>query len=187
MGRMSTVSDAEVFGAVSRRLASDGVVTFQTIVADTGVSVGSLYHRYGAREGLMARAWLDAISAFQERFLAALESDDPAAGESAALATPRFCRSDRERAIILACCRRSEFLSAATPEDLRQEIAGINEWAMMALETYAQRTGFEPEACRLGMVAFPLGAVRLYLPGRPVPENVDQYVSAAFRAVVGMR
>ncbi len=175
-----------MFSAVGGRLAENGAVTLQTVVAETGVSIGSLYHRYGSREGLMAQTWLDAVKAFQARFLAALESDDENAGECAALATPQFCRAERERAIVLTCCRPSEFVSEATPQDLVEEINCVNDDAAAAVRRFARRSGYTLEACRMGLVAFPLGAVRLYLPRRPVPASLDDYISAAFRAAVNI-
>jgi len=184
MGRLSTVQDGNVYAAVGALLAGRGAVTLQTIVSETGVSIGSLYHRYGSREGLLAKTWLDAVQSFQATFLSALECSDDDAGARAALATPQFCRTERERAIILSCCRQSEFLSDATPEDLREEIGAVNEAAGAALRRYARRTGYSLEACRLGLIAFPLGAVRLYLPDRPLPKTIDDYVVRAFWSAV---
>ncbi|MCG8441877.1 MAG: TetR/AcrR family transcriptional regulator [Caulobacterales bacterium] len=175
-----------MFAAVGRGLAEDGALRLQAVVEETGVSVGSLYHRYGSREGLLARAWLDAVEAFHARFRAALESGAPDAGEEAALATPRFCRAEPERAVILACCRRSEFLGEAAPADLRAAIETVNRDAAAALARYAEGVGAPLEACRLALVAFPLGAVRVYLPRRPVPDGVDAYVAGAYRAVMAL-
>jgi AcrR family transcriptional regulator len=45
MGRLSTVDDARVFAAVARQMSSAGATTLHALVAETGVSVGSLYHR----------------------------------------------------------------------------------------------------------------------------------------------
>ncbi len=184
MGRMSTVRDDQVFSAVGARLAANGAITLQTVVAETGVSVGSLYHRYGSREGLLALTWLDAVRAFQAQFLAALESEGDDAGVHAALATPQFCRRERQRAIVLSCCRAAEFYSSATPHHLQQDISRVNKAAAAAIRRYARRTGYTLEACRLGLVAFPLAAVRLYLPSRPPPKTLDAYVSAAFWSAV---
>jgi len=183
---MSTIQDEQVFAAVGRQLSEDGTMTLQKMVADTGVSIGSLYHRYGSREGLLALAWLDAVQTFQQMFLSAIESPDENAGERAALATPQFCRAHRQRANILVCCRSSEFISKNTPVTYRTQMRTINMKAKAAVQDYAARTGYSLEACRLGLVAFPLGAVRVYLPGRPVPHGVDDYISAAFRAVVDL-
>ena len=187
MGRTSTVDDTVVFEAVGTLLSERGSMTLQGMVSLTGVSIGSLYHRYASREGLLASAWLDAVKAFQVQFLAALVSGGPDAGERAALATPRFCRSQRSRAIILACCRQSEFLFDDTPDVLRAEIAEVNKTAAAAVHRFAKSSGHSMEACMMGLVAFPMGAVRAYLPGRPVPASTDAYVSAAYRTAIGAR
>ena len=184
MGRMSTIDDVSVYAAVGRQLSQNGTMTLQGVVAETCVSVGSLYHRFGSREGLLAQTWLDAVRAFQNWFLTAIESENEDAGECAALATPRFCRAESERAVILACCRRSEFFSDEVSSSMKAEIRNVNEKAIAAVRSYANRTGYSLLACRLGLVAFPLGAVRLYLPDRPVPRKVDTYVAEAFRSVI---
>ncbi|WP_417481597.1 TetR/AcrR family transcriptional regulator [Maricaulis sp.] len=184
MGRLSTIRDETVFAAAGAQLASEGAVTLQGLVAATGISIGSLYHRYGSREGLLAQAWIDAVSAFRDRFLAALAAENAEAGLQAALATPRFCREERSRAIILCCCRQVDFIAPATPPASLQLLRSINDKVAAALQAYADRTGHSLTACRMGMVAFPLGAVRLYLPSQPVPEEVDRYVEAGFRAAM---
>ncbi|MEM8695821.1 MAG: TetR/AcrR family transcriptional regulator [Pseudomonadota bacterium] len=183
MARSSTFEDSQIFAAVGVLLARDGAVTLQAIVAETGVSIGSLYHRYGSRETLLARTWLDAVGAFQAEFLAALDSGGDDAGERAALVTPQFCRNQKARAVVLACCRQSEFASAELSEELQRSIASANDAAAAALREFADDRGYTLEACRLGLVAFPLAAVRLYLPDNPVPESIDAYVAEAFRSI----
>jgi AcrR family transcriptional regulator len=39
----------------------------------SGASVGSLYHRYGSKEGIAAAVYLDALADYQREFVAALE------------------------------------------------------------------------------------------------------------------
>ncbi|MEM1092479.1 MAG: TetR/AcrR family transcriptional regulator, partial [Pseudomonadota bacterium] len=180
---MSTFSEQQIFQTVSRQMSGEGAVTFRSLVKETGVSIGSLYHRFDSREGLLAETWADALTSFQRRFLAALEADDEDAGVNAALATPRFCRAEPERAALLACCRASEFLSEATPSAIRDSINDGNDEVQRAVRRYASRVGLSLQACRMGLMAFPLGAVRAYLPDRAVPRSVDRYVAAAFKAI----
>ncbi|MCP5368764.1 MAG: TetR/AcrR family transcriptional regulator [Hyphomicrobiales bacterium] len=184
MGRLSTFHDAEVFGVLGRLLAEGGGARLQDIVSVTGVSIGSLYHRYGSREGLLAEAWLDSLTTFQARFLAALRSDAPSPGEEAALATPRFCRDEHDRAIILAACRQSEFLGDGTPARFIDRIEEINGETLAAIRTFAKSEGADLETCQMALVGFPLGAVRMYLPSRQVPIKVDDMVRRAFRALM---
>lgn len=184
MGRKSTVNDASVYAAVGRQLSENGTMTLHDVVAETGVSVGSLYHRYGSREGLLAQTWLDAVRAFQSGFLIAIKSGDDNAGERAALATPQFCRAEPGRAVVLACCRRTEFIFDEMPHALQAEIYTINEQTRVSIRRFAKRTGYSWRACQLALIAFPLGAVRLYLPTRPVPHAIDAYIVEAYRSVI---
>ena len=184
MGRRSTFSDDDVFAAVGRMLVRDGEVRMQSVVEETGVSVGSLYHRFGSREGLLARAWLDTLAAFHARFLAALDHPGDVPGLAAALETPRFCRDEPDKALILVCCRRSELMSDNTPEALQAELATANDRVMAAIDAFCRRTGLPLEIARLGLIGFPLGAAKLYMPAEPVPEALDEEIERAYRAVV---
>ncbi len=175
MGRLSTVNTAELYAAVGAHLAESGSVTLQDIVKATGCSIGSLYHRYQSREGLLAAAWLDAATAFQGVFLTALHQS----GREAAMATPRFCRDEKAKAVILACCRKSEFLNDSTPDQLRQDIEILNKKTESQIRIFAKQSGYSLEDCLLATVAFPLGAVRLYLPTRDVPASLDIKVAQA--------
>jgi len=60
----------------------------------------------------------------------------------------------------------------------------VNDRAREAIGRFADRAGIERDAVRLALIGFPLGAVRLYLPERPVPESVDAHVADAYRAAV---
>ena len=187
MGRRSTFQDEAVFAAVGRTLVRDGEVRMQNVVAETGVSVGSLYHRYGSREGLLAAAWLDALTAFHARFLDALVRDGELPGLEAALETPRFCREAPDRALILVCCRRAELMTANTPEAQMAELETANDWVSEAMNAFCTRTGLPMDIVRLGMIGIPLGAAKLYLPERPVPASLDAEIARAYRAVIEPR
>lgn len=184
MGRKSTFRDASVFAAVGAELAATGRLTIDGLTLATGLSTGSVYHRFGSREALLAETWLDAVRRFQSGFLEALRMETPDAGEQAALATPRFCRADPEAAVILACCRRSEFLGPDTPPVLRDRIASLNDEASAELRRFSRCIDRPLLACRLALVAYPLAAVRLYLPRRPVPKSIDAQLIKACRATL---
>src|SRR5687767_8565332 len=50
------------------------------IAERSGAPSGSLYHRFGSRDELVAQAWLRAVRRFQTGFLAALGDEDPRTG-----------------------------------------------------------------------------------------------------------
>src|SRR5665213_1418161 len=59
--------------------------------------VGTLYHRFGSRDGILAAAWLRALERFQRRALAAAEHPDPLeAGVAMARAQVSFAREEPE-------------------------------------------------------------------------------------------
>jgi AcrR family transcriptional regulator len=184
MGRRSTFSDEQVFSAVSAQVAASDHVKIQDLVKATGISIGSLYHRYSSREGLLAATWLDALQTFHAMFLAALDGPGAEAGEQAALATPRFARQHRDRAIVL-CLGRSETLMAEdAPAEFLTAADEANKRVKRALEAFSDRQNISLQACMHGLVAFPLASVKLYLPHARVPGSVDGFVKAAYHAAV---
>ncbi len=180
MGRASRIDDQAVFAAVARAMAS-GRFRLETVMAEGGLSTGSLYHRFGSREGLLAAAWIDAVTAFQAGFLGALKTEG---GEAAALATPRFCRAEPDKALILTVCRRADFLGEATPADLNVRAETINAEAASALRSYAKEAGLSMPRARAAIVGVPLGIVRLYLPAAAVPRSADALVRDAYRGII---
>ena len=183
MGRKSTFRETDIYAAVGRSLVGEGEFRLQSLTELTGVSVGSLYHRFGSREALLAEAWLDALEAFQARFLAALDDARDGPGIAAALATPRFCRDQPARATLLVCCRRSELMGDDAPAPLRARLEMGNRTVAQAMTAFCDHTGLPVEAARLGLIGFPLGAVKLYLPDKPVPGDVDEDIAAAWTAL----
>lgn len=184
MGRKSGVDEQAVYRVVAGELARSGRFTIETLTTATGISMGSIYHRFGSREGLMAETWLEAVSQFQRQFIAALAPGTRAAGLDAAMSIPRFCRANRDQAIILACCRQSEFVGETTPASLRQRIDTANDEASIAIRRFAKAVGRPVLACRLALVAYPLGAVRLYLPHSAVPRTLDDEIVKAVGAAL---
>jgi AcrR family transcriptional regulator len=184
MGRKSSVDVAAVYAAVAGELATKGRFTLDALKAASGLSMGSIYHRFGSREGLLAEAWLNSVELFQERFLAALAPNTLEAGLEAALATPRFCRSNPGEAVLLACCRQAEFLGDATPLVLRERIAAANQQVSVAMKHFSAAIDRPLLNCKLALIAYPLGAVRLYLPHAPVPRELDAEVVKAARAAL---
>jgi AcrR family transcriptional regulator len=184
MGRKSSLNERSVYRVVASELASTGRFTVDALNAATGLSMGSIYHRFESREGLLAETWLNAVGRFQARFLDALAAGTLDAGLNAALVTPRFCRSNPDEATLLACCRQAEFLTATTPAALRARIASVNDEASGAIRRFAAAIDRPLLNCRLALIAYPLGAVRLYLPKSAVPRRLDAEIIKAARAML---
>jgi AcrR family transcriptional regulator len=64
----------------ARTLAlTDGprAVTVAAIAGASGAPSGTLYHRFGSRDGILRAAWLRALEGFQARWLEAARDPDP--------------------------------------------------------------------------------------------------------------
>lgn len=185
LGRLATFDDVTVYRAVGRDLAFRGQSTIASIQKTTGLSAGSLYHRFGSRERLMAEAWLHTINRFHASAAKGIEKGGLDGAIEVALATPKFCRSERDLALLLVCGRPSEFLSADLAPDLKEALDALNRQAVKNLSDLACQLDRSLMETRLALVAFPLGAVRTFLPHKEVPKVIDKTIQKAVLAILG--
>lgn len=184
MGRNAKFGRDAFLSAVAGEALQSRPLSIQSIAVAAGATVGSLYHRFGSREILLAETWLAAVRSFQAVFLAELGSAKTAhEGVSAALSVPRWSRENPGFAAVLALYRPAEFIDPTVPEDLRSAAAGINDALAREMRSFARRAERPLLACRLALIAFPHGAVRQFLPDPP-PPAVDRYVARAYHAVM---
>jgi AcrR family transcriptional regulator len=118
------VLDAAESLAVS---AGPAAVTIRAISAAVGVSNGALYHTFGSRMGLLARAWLRA----GHRFLAAQTAlvDRAPAGVEAVLAAADapavFAERYPDSTLLLLTLRREELLLPGLPDGIATELRDL--------------------------------------------------------------
>lgn len=125
-----------------------------------------------------------AVRQFQQRAQQALTLGGLEGAVAVALETPRFCREERDLALLLICGRPSEFLTEAIAPEKRAELAAMNEAASAQLSKLAADLGRSLLECEMALVAFPLGAVRSFLPSREVPQAVDEMLTKSVVALL---
>jgi AcrR family transcriptional regulator len=104
------------------------------IARESGAPVGTLYHRFGSRDGVLAAAWLRALERFQVQALAAAEDPDPLeAAVSMASSQVAFARDQPEDAQLLLTLRREDLLDADPDDGFRAPLDEINAPLEMAL------------------------------------------------------
>jgi AcrR family transcriptional regulator len=184
MGRRSRFNQTDIFAAAGAEVVDTGRFTLQNLSEVTGISTGSIYHRYDSRQALLAEAWLDALVAFQTMLLSEMRRDIGTAADRAALVTPRFARANFDQAVILACARKEEFVGPETPTQITEAIAAANGEVDAEFHRFARAINRPLLACRLAIAAYPLAAVRLYLPKRRVPESLDVEILRAVHAAL---
>lgn len=184
MGRPAKFRTGQILDAALAITARDGpeAATMAAIAAGLGAPTGSLYHRFGSRDLLLATLWTRCVRAFQDGFVTALDAGD---AEAAALHTPRWCRQRPAEAAVLLLHRREE-LAARWPAELGTELETLNEQVAAALRSFVdRRPDVDHDRLTFAVVDVPYGAVRRHLLRRQTPPpQVDELIITTCRAVL---
>ncbi|HZA58276.1 MAG TPA: helix-turn-helix domain-containing protein [Solirubrobacterales bacterium] len=168
-----------------------GSATVEAIAGESGAPTGSIYHRFGSRDELLARLWLRAVYRSQAAFLAALEQDDPRdAALAAAMSIVGFCEAEFADARLLASFRREDLIRR-TDDQLAAELEGVNKPVERAVVKLARRLYGRPtrgalNRTLLAVFDLPYGATHRYLlTGTAIPRGLRADLEPAVLAVVG--
>lgn len=165
--------------------------TVEAIADASGAPTGSIYHRFGSRDALVAKLWLRAVHRSQASFVAALEAADP---REAALAAARsildFCDEHPADARLLASFRREDLVRSVPEGDLAAELEEVNRPVERAIATlarrlYGRRTRAAVDRVVLATFDLPYGAARRHLSaGSSLPPGLRRDVARAVAAVL---
>jgi AcrR family transcriptional regulator len=104
-----------------------------------GAPTGSIYHRFGSRDVLLAQVWLRAAGAFQGAFFERLIGPAPrAAGLMAALYMAQRVRERPEEARLLLH-RREDFVDRGWPAALRARATQLGQQVEAELRVFTHR------------------------------------------------
>ena len=102
-------------------------VGIREIAQRSGAPSGSLYHRFGSRDNLVALAWLRAVRRFQTGFLKALAADDPHEGVKGAVRWGvEYALAEPADTRLLLCFSRADLLDAEPAAETAAELAAVN-------------------------------------------------------------
>jgi AcrR family transcriptional regulator len=188
-------TDAILDAARSLALA-DGprAATVAAIARTSAAPAGTLYHRFGSRDGILRAAWLRALERFQERCLEAAREPDPlAAGVAMAVAVVAFARRAREDAQLLLAIRPRDLLDAGPDSGFQERQAALNAPLEAELRRIAYGLAGRADARALdavmrAVVDLPYGAVRRHGRAAAPPRWLERDVAdAARRLLTGLR
>jgi AcrR family transcriptional regulator len=194
MGRPARYEADDILDAVQRLVLENGVggLTVSAIARASGAPVGSLYHRFGSLDELLAELWVRAARRSQVSFVAAV--DAAASPLAAALAGAQsildFAEHEPADARLLLSFRREDLIDAARRPPLTRSLRDLNRPIDVAVTTLAQGlfgAADRPAVERTLLAVFdiPHGAIRRHLiAGRRLPPQLCRQVSAAVRAVL---
>lgn len=167
--------------------------TVDAIARQAGVPVGSIYHRFGSIDELLARVWLRAVRRNQQRSLAVPVAEERPleTAQAVALAMYDHCLSEPLDTLLLDALSRAE-LPAIADGELRDELESVNAEIEKQMARLARRLlGKADRAARdlvvLALVDLPHGfAHRQLSSGRKTPARRER-LPAAVAAVLNSR
>ncbi len=185
--------DTDVILDAARSLVlTDGprATSVAAIAAASGAPVGTLYHRFGNRDGVLAAAWLRALERFQSRARAAAEDPDPLeAGVAMARSTVAFARDLPDDARLLMSLRPSDLLDGSPGEEFAARLTTMNAPLIAEISRVARELTGSADARRVDAVAravvdLPYAAVRRHAGSTTLPTWLDDDIADAARVLL---
>ena len=163
------------------------------IAKASGAPAGTLYHRFGNRDGVVTAAWLRALERFQSRALAAA-ADTPidTALETAtamAVAAIGFARELPDDARLLLTIRPDDLRDGQPDAAFRQTLAAMNAPLIervreLAAQLYGSSDPRAIDAVNRAVADLPYAVVRRHAREDPMPDWLESDVAAAARALL---
>ena len=162
----------------------------RAIAERSGAPSGSLYHRFGSRDRLVAQAWLRAVRRFQAGFLAALEDADPRTGVANAVRwAVSFTLDHPADTRLLLEHSRKDLLDAEPAGALATELGKVNDPLLRAIRAVAVRlygsaTQEALERVLYAIIDLPQAVLRRHLRAGTLTAVTGNHLAAAAQALV---
>ncbi|MGD1255205.1 TetR/AcrR family transcriptional regulator [Mycobacterium seoulense] len=188
--------ETDVILDAARALVLDGgprAASVAAIAKASGAPAGTLYHRFGNRDGILTAAWLRALERFQTRALAAAgETPADAALETAvamAVSAVSFARELPDDARLLLTIRPADLLDDEPDAAFRETLAAMNaplteRIAVLARQLYGNNRPRSLDAVARAVADLPYAVVRRHAHDEPMPNWLERDVAASARAVL---
>ena len=188
--------ETDVILDAARALVLDGgprAASVAAIAKASGAPAGTLYHRFGNRDGILTAAWLRALERFQARALAAGgETPADTALETAvamAVAAVGFARELPDDARLLLTIRPGDLLDDEPDAAFRETLAAMNaplteRIAVLARRLYGNTRSRSLDAVARAIADLPYAVVRRHAHDDPMPKWLEDDVAASALAVL---
>jgi AcrR family transcriptional regulator len=188
--------ETDVILDAARALVLDGgprAASVAAIAKASGAPAGTLYHRFGNRDGIVIATWLRALQRFQAQALAAGSDTalDTALGTATAMAvaTVSFARELPEDARLLLTIRPGDLLDGQPDAAFRETLAAMNaplieRLGALARKLYGRNNSRSVDAVARAIVDLPYAVVRRHARDEPMPKWLEADVAESARAVL---
>ena len=159
------------------------------IAKASGAPAGTLYHRFGNRDGVVIAAWLRALDRFQSRALAAEAASALDAATAMAVAAISFAREMPDDARLLLTIRPADLLDGQPDAEFRKTLAAMNaplseRVGELAEQLYGNRDRRAVDAVHRAIADLPYAVVRRHAYDNPMPDWLESDVAAAAGALL---
>ncbi|OBI36487.1 TetR family transcriptional regulator [Mycobacterium sp. E1386] len=184
--------ETDVILDAARALVLDGgprAASVAAIAKTSGAPAGTLYHRFGNRDGILTAAWLRALERFQARALAA-DGETPAdTAVAMAVAAVSFARELPDDARLLLTIRPGDLLDEEPDAEFQRTLAAMNaplteRIAALARDLYGNARPRSVDAVARAVADLPYAVVRRHARDNPMPNWLENDVAASALAVL---
>jgi AcrR family transcriptional regulator len=162
------------------------------IAKASGAPVGTLYHRFGNRDGILTAAWLRALERFQSRAMAAEAGTALETAVAMAVAAVNFARELPEDARLLLTIRPGDLLDGEPNTAFQQTLAAMNAPLLervgnLACQLYGRSDPRSVDAVARAVADLPYAVVRRHAHDEPIPSWLEDDVAMSVRALLAAR
>jgi AcrR family transcriptional regulator len=186
--------ETDVILDAARALVLDGgprAASVAAIAKSSGAPAGTLYHRFGNRDGILTAAWLRALERFQSRAMAASQTADTPLETAVAMAVAAisFAREIPQDARLLLTIRPGDLLDDEPDAQFQETVAAMNgplteRIGVLARKLYGRRDSRSVDAVARAVADLPYAVVRRHAHDEPMPSWLEADVAVSVRAVL---
>jgi AcrR family transcriptional regulator len=184
--------ETDVILDAARALVLDGgprAASVAAIAKASGAPAGTLYHRFGNRDGILTAAWLRALGRFQARAMAASAETPMESAVAMAVAAIGFARDLPHDARLLLTIRPGDLLDGEPDAAFHQTLAAMNaplieRVGALARRLYGSRDARAVDAVARAVADLPYAVVRRHAHDESMPPWLEADVAASARAVL---
>jgi AcrR family transcriptional regulator len=181
-----------ILDAARALVLTDGprAASVAAIAKASGAPTGTLYHRFGNRNGILAAAWLRALERFQSQAMTAAADSPLETAVAMAVSFVQFARELPGDARLLLALRPSDLLDGEPSTGFVETLAAMNAPLLarvndLAGQLYGKTDERTVEAVTTAVADLPYGVVRRHAYDDPMPSWLEADVAAAVRALLG--
>ncbi|MEM6105056.1 helix-turn-helix domain-containing protein [Mycobacterium sp. 050272] len=184
--------ETDVILDAARALVLDGgprAASVAAIAKSSGAPAGTLYHRFGNRDGILTAAWLRALQRFQSRAMSAVAATPTEVAVAMAVSAIGFARELPADARLLLTIRPADLLDDEPDAQFQETVAAMNaplieRVGVLARELYGRKDSRSVDAVSRAIVDLPYAVVRRHARDDPMPSWLEADVAVSVRAVL---